>query len=165
LVLTSSLLIAPIALADGMKHGDHDGGHKHKSEMLGGGAKKPMHGHGAIEIPKDQPIPTVKLEVKPDPMMGWNLQVQTANFTFAPENMGSSKTTEGHAHLFLNGKKMARLYGTWSHIPKLPVGKNEIRVTLNTNMHEDLTVGGQPIAALAIVEVPATQPASDKPSK
>ncbi len=46
---------------------------------------------------------------------------------------------KGHAHLYLNGKKVTRLYATSHFMDKLPKGNLEIRVTLNTNMHEDLS--------------------------
>jgi hypothetical protein len=121
--------------------------HQHQSQTA--------HTATMIAIPKGQAVPTIKLVVTPDAMKGWNMHIQTENFTFAPERAGqSSKTTEGHAHFFLNGKKLARLYGPWAHIPSLPKGKNELKVSLNTNMHEDLTHEGKVIEATTIVEVP-----------
>lgn len=111
--------------------------------------------HGAIAIPPDQPIPTVNLIVHPDAEKGWNLEVQATNFRFAPEKVNiDSATTEGHAHLYVNGQKITRLYGNWYYLSELPSGRNEIRVTLNTNKHEDLMHDGQMIEATAIVEVP-----------
>ena len=38
------------------------------------------HGHGTVEIPAGQPIPTINLVVHPDPVRGWNLEIQTTNF-------------------------------------------------------------------------------------
>jgi hypothetical protein len=115
----------------------------------------PAHSHASLAIPKGQPVPRAKLLITPDAMSGWNMQIVTENFTFAPERLNQdSKPTEGHAHLFLNGRKLARLYGHWHHIPKLPQGKNELRITLNTNRHEDLTDQGKVIDAIALVEVP-----------
>jgi hypothetical protein len=111
--------------------------------------------HHSVAIPKGQAVPKITLQITPDAMKGWNMNIQTENFIFAPERVGqSSKTTEGHAHFFLNGKKIARLYGPWAHIPSLPKGKNELKVSLNTNMHEDLTEQGKVIEATTIVEVP-----------
>jgi hypothetical protein len=117
-------------------------------------APKVKH-HHSVAIPKGQAVPKITLQITPDAMKGWNMNIQTENFAFAPEQASqSSKTTEGHAHFFLNGKKLARLYGPWAHIPSLPQGKNELKVSLNTNMHEDLTDEGKVIEATAIVEVP-----------
>lgn len=117
------------------------------------------HGHRTVTVPAGQPKPSAQLIITPDPMKGWNMQIQTTNFTFAPEQIGRrSQPSEGHAHLYLNGKKIARVYGPWSHIPSLPAGKNTLRVTLNTNNHEDLSVDGKVVEAIAIIEVPTAPP-------
>jgi hypothetical protein len=50
---------------------------------------------------------------------------------------------EGHAHLYIDGKKITRLYGEWYFIPSLKPGTHTIRVTLNANTHEDYAVGGK----------------------
>jgi hypothetical protein len=132
-----------ITIAEGEGHHD-SGGHSQAG-----------HHHGAIAIPPGQPIPTVNLIVLPDAEKGWNLDVQVTNFRFVPESVNvDSKTTEGHAHLYVNGEKVTRLYGNWYYLSELPSGRNEITVTLNTNQHEDLMHDGQRIKATAIVEVP-----------
>jgi hypothetical protein len=102
--------------------------------------------HHSMEFPAGQAFPSVKLKVYPDRMKGWNLELRTNNFKFAPEKIATSapsQTAEGHAHLLINGKKVTRLYGNWYYLKELPVGSNEIAVTLNTNNHEDLMVNGQ----------------------
>ena len=53
---------------------------------------------------------------------------------------------EGHAHLYLDGQKIARVYGEWYHLPKLE-GDHELRVTLNTNDHQDYAVKGEVVGA------------------
>jgi hypothetical protein len=114
-----------------------------------------MHSHQKLEIPAGQPIPSVKLIVRPDAMKGWNLEVQVTNFRFAPGRVNtSSNPAEGHAHLFIDGKKITRLYGPWYYLPNLESGQHEIKVSLNTNAHETLVYKGQPIEATAIVRVP-----------
>ena len=96
--------------------------------------------------------PAVALSVKKDAMSGWNVQVMAKNFRFAPENAsGAHKSGEGHAHLYVNGKKIARMYGPWFHIGKLPAGSAKIRVTLNTNDHRDLMVGEKLVEAIVTV--------------
>jgi hypothetical protein len=45
---------------------------------------------------------------------------------------------EGHAHLYIDNVKRARLYGTWFHLEDLEPGKHIIRVTLNANNHSAL---------------------------
>ncbi len=112
------------------------------------------HHHSAIEIPAGQPLPTVDLTVHPDPMRGWNLEVQVANFEFAPEELGqASRPTAGHAHLYINGEKITRLYGTWYYLDGLAPGRHNVTVSLNTNGHEALAHNGVPIEDSEILEV------------
>jgi hypothetical protein len=113
------------------------------------------HEHRAIAIPANQPVPTLHLIVHPDARQGWNLELQVANFSFAPEHVNQeSSTTEGHAHLYIDGVKITRLYGTWYYLADLTPGTHEITVSLNTNGHEALMYDGQPIADTVIVDVP-----------
>ena len=41
----------------------------------------------------------------------------------------------GHAHLYVDGRQVGRLYGRLHDIASLPPGPHEINVTLNTNDH------------------------------
>lgn len=137
--------------------GSHEaGGHHNADELTQAGHGHGGTHHGSLEIPEGQPIPELTLTVEPDTMRGWNLQLDVANFEFAPERVNqASVVTEGHAHLFINDEKITRLYGPWYYIPSLPVGEHELRVELNGNGHETLTSEGQPIEATVKVEVPA----------
>jgi len=103
--------------------------------------------HGTLDISTDSIIPKIELfEIIKDPMSGWNIHLEVANFQFKPEHASQShQSGEGHAHLYINGNKIARLYGNWFHIPAFIKATNEVKVTLNTNDHQTLTVGTQPI--------------------
>jgi hypothetical protein len=106
------------------------------------------HHHGALDLGGQGPVPTVAVEAKPDPMGGWNVHVRTTHFRFAPENVNRPhRPGEGHAHLYVDGKKVARLYGPWYHLGALPAGKHRLSVTLNANSHEELAVGGRKLEA------------------
>lgn len=61
---------------------------------------------------------------------------------------------EGHAHLYVDGQKIARLYGKWYHIEELSPGQHEITVTLNANDHREYAVNGENISTSTIVVVP-----------
>jgi len=107
-------------------------------------AQTPMaHEHHAVlSLPPGSSAPKLSIRVEPDPESGWNLQLRTANFRFSPENASRRhQPGEGHAHLYVNGKKRARLYGHWFHIDRLPKGDVELSVTLNSNDHRTLAVG------------------------
>lgn len=107
-----------------------------------------------LEVPAGTAVPGISIDVEADPVRGWNLYVGTANFTFEPSKInGESLPTEGHANLYINDKPMQRIYGTWTHLPELPPGTDEVRVTLNASGHETLTTQGQPIEDSVIVEV------------
>ena len=126
-------------------------GHRHGTSH----ASSPMQ-HGTMEVGGMPAPPTVRLTVHKDPKAGWNLQVQVENFRFAPEYASTAHISgEGHAHLFIDGKKITRLYGEWHHIPTLAPGTHKITVTLNANSHEDLTINGKPVSATQEVRVPS----------
>lgn len=107
------------------------------------------HVHGeALMIPPGADAPTLALDLLPDPVAGWNLNLQTQNFVFAAERAGGAHVPgEGHAHIYVNGVKIARAYGDWFHLEALPVGMVEVEVTLNSNDHRSLMVGDVPVAA------------------
>jgi hypothetical protein len=108
----------------------------------------------ALEVPAGTLVPAISVRVDSDTERGWNLYVGTANFTFAPEDVGGeSSPSEGHAQLYINEKPMQRIYSTWTHLPELPPGKNTLRVTLNANGYETLTTQNVPIQESTTVEV------------
>ncbi|WP_017300152.1 hypothetical protein [Nodosilinea nodulosa] len=152
LVLGSGHLVAR-ADSDHGHTPSHDMGTS--SDMGDGHDMEEGHHHGILEIPAGQPVPTVMLMVYPDPVQGWNLEVQTTNFRFAPEHVNQANLPgEGHAHLYVNGEKTSRIYGPWLHLPQLPSGQSELTVGLNANGHEALTHDGQKIESTVVVEVP-----------
>jgi hypothetical protein len=113
------------------------------------------HGSADHEMAHDTPLevsavdaPEVTLLLTPDPMTGYNLQVRTRNFEFAPQDASLADVPgEGHAHVYVNGTKIARVYGEWMHIESLPEGEVTVEVTLNSNDHRPLAVAGHKISA------------------
>lgn len=112
------------------------------------------HNHDdMLRLPAGPDAPTIRARLVPDPVSGWNLEVITAGFVFAPEHSGHDHVDgEGHAHLYVNGAKVARLYGAWTHIGSLPEGEVEILVTLNSNDHRAIWVGDKAVAAAIKVQ-------------
>jgi hypothetical protein len=106
-------------------------------------------------ISEGQPVPYVDLVVNKDPVKGWNLQIQLDNFAMTPENINqANQPNEGHAHLYVNGEQVSRVYSNWYHLPSLPSGSNEIKVTLNSNSHQVLMYQDQMIEDVEVVQVP-----------
>ena len=127
---------------------DHDHDHDHDAGDHSG------HHHGSIEIPDGQPVPSIALVVHPDSVRGWNLEIQTTHFRFAPEQVNqANQPNTGHGHLYINGERNGRVYGPWLHLPQLPPGRNEITVSLNANGHEAFTHNGQAIESTVVIEV------------
>lgn len=112
------------------------------------------HNHETVvSVPAGPGAPGLKLSVVKDPETGWNLHIQTRNFTFAAANAGAThKDGEGHAHLYINGEKRARVYGDWFHIAALPAGQVQVSVSLNTNDHHALAVDGVPLIETLLIE-------------
>jgi hypothetical protein len=114
------------------------------------------HGHEMIDVSEWSQVPSVSAKLHEDAMAGFNLEVKVRNFEFAPQNVnGAVEENEGHAHVYVNGVKYARLYGTWMHLPAslFRDGENDVRVTLNANDHSDLARDGESIAATVTAHV------------
>ena len=131
-------------------------GHDHGADAHNHGTHGEMTAHDhsqVVSYTAGPDAPAVEIQLHKDPMAGWNLHVMPRNFRFAPENASAADVDgEGHAHVYVNGEKLARLYANWTHIPALPHGA-EVKVTLNTNSHSTLQVDGQPVEAKITVGV------------
>ncbi len=140
-------------------------GHDHADPSAHGGMQidHAAMGHGGTdhEMMHDTPVevaagnaPSVAIMLKRDPMAGYNLHVMTDQFSFSPEGASLAPVPgQGHAHVYVNGKKLGRLYGEWMHIATLPKGEVTVEVTLNSNDHRPLAVGGAPISARSTLTV------------
>lgn len=114
----------------------------------------PSHTHQAIDVSGWKETPAVTIKVHKDTMSGWNLEITPMHFTFAPEHVnGAVVEGEGHAHVYINDTKYARVYGPWMHLPEnaFKKGENTVRVTLNANDHSDLEIDEVMIEAAANV--------------
>ncbi len=144
--------IAAPNVSEAHAEGEHADGAEHAHK--GVNTNHDIYHSKAIEVPAGRPVPAVTVRVDEDSVRGWNLYVGTANFDFTPEDVGGeSSALGGHAHLYINDEPGQRIYSTWTHLPELPPGTNEIRVTLNANGHESLTTQGTPIEDSVTVDV------------
>ena len=110
--------------------------------------------HAPVAVTSDK-IPSVKISITKDSMSGFNLWVKTENFAFAPENINTAvKQNQGHAHIYIDGEKLARLYGNHYHLSGLMAGERQVMVTLNANNHGEFTVNGQGISDTVTITVP-----------
>lgn len=110
------------------------------------------------EIAQDA-APSMFLDIKEDPTGGFNVQVVTTNFTWRPE-MASMKHVpgEGHAHVFLDGRKIMRIYNEWFHLNTYQFstrpGKQLLSIEFVGNDHAPYTIKGMPVGAQELVDVP-----------
>ncbi|CTQ49371.1 hypothetical protein [Jannaschia donghaensis] len=114
-----------------------------------------VHQHPPREISPDLPMPGVTHLMFPDVIDGYNVQILTRNFTFTPVGINRPpKDNEGHAHIYVNGVKIARIYSDWYHLPdaSLQPGENTVRVSLNANDHSEWAIGGRPIASVVRIQ-------------
>lgn len=99
-----------------------------------------IHQHKSLDI-GDMPVPKIELQVFRDAMDGINVSVNVQNYLLnAPDTMlKDSKLLQGHAHVFVNGVKKQRLYGSDIHIPQdwLKAGVNQVAISLNSHQHEN----------------------------
>ncbi|MER5729957.1 hypothetical protein ABT084_16715 [Streptomyces sp. NPDC002138] len=119
-------------------------------------------GHRLRQVPA-QGAPEVKLTLRPDSEDGWNLQLEVGNFHFTPDSVGGAALAGGgHAHLLLDGRKLARLYGPWYHLSatQVPEGPHTLTVRLYADDHTAWAVEGKPVEATTRLTAPAQSPAS-----
>ena len=139
---------------------DHSDPAVHQAQVAGvqshddlSGHKMAGHDHDElVSVAAGPDAPSLTITVTSDPASGYNLHLVTENFTFAPNHAGQDHVPgEGHAHVYVNGEKIGRLYGAWMHLSSLPE-EAEVEVTLNTNDHRMLAVDNQPLKASVMVE-------------
>ncbi|MFJ6796323.1 hypothetical protein [Streptomyces sp. NPDC091268] len=104
-------------------------------------------GHRLRQVPAEG-APEVRVAARPDSEDGWNLQLTVRNFRFTPDSAGGAALPgAGHAHLELDGRKLARLYGPWYHLPaaQVPEGTHTLTVRLYADDHSAWAVAGKPV--------------------
>ena len=118
-----------------------------------------MHRHPPREVSPDLPVPSLTHLMFPDATDGYNIQILVRDFAFTPAAIDrEARDNEGHAHVYVNGEKVARVYSAWHHLPGalLAPGPNDVTVTLNANDHGEWSVGGTAISSTVRVHGAAT---------
>ncbi|MEX0652072.1 MAG: hypothetical protein WD509_02065 [Candidatus Paceibacterota bacterium] len=130
-------------------------GGDHKGHGMDAGDSHVMH-TVLSEVPEGSTAPTVTLEVLKDPKSGWNAKISTTGFSFAPEKASTNHVFgEGHAHIYVDGVKINRVYGEWYHLGVLAEGSHEIRAELSGNDHSTYAQDGVKIDSTVVIEVEA----------
>lgn len=110
----------------------------------GDAAEAGVFGIGALcRTGEGEPAPTVSASITADGD-GWLLRLTTEDFTFTEPIAGLGHVPGyGHAHLYVDGVKLRRLYTPEAWIGALPPGEHVISVMLYTNDHRAYVTGDQ----------------------
>lgn len=110
---------------------------------------------------EDHEGPAFEVQVLRDPVAGWNILIVT-DVRFAPENVSTGNVEgEGHAHVYVDGVKVSRIYGMWHHLNDLEPGEHEVRIELSNNDHTPITTGEHVLEQIVTIEQPEpTRPMS-----
>lgn len=94
------------------------------------------------------PSPKIALARDPDvSTAGFEVEIAVENFEFVViEAMAPHVDGQGHAHVYLNGVKLGRLYEERFEIGGLPAGEYDLTVALNSNDHRPYVSEGGPVA-------------------
>ncbi|MEP5729859.1 MAG: copper chaperone PCu(A)C [Sulfitobacter sp.] len=87
---------------------------------------------------RSSPSPSITLDAKNGfSAAGADISVQVENFSFVrAQDDAHHVALEGHAHIYLNGLKLGRLYETEFSLGALPSGNYDLSVSLNSNNHQ-----------------------------
>ena len=126
------------------------GGDHHSSDTSGSDGVAMDH---STTVPASEGM-SVQIIATPDASSGVNIELVTTGFTFAPENVnGDHVDGQGHAHIYVDGEKITRLYGPHYHLDNIAVGERTISVILNANTHQEYAIGGEIVGAGTTVVV------------
>ncbi|MDE2780936.1 MAG: hypothetical protein OXI91_14850 [Chloroflexota bacterium] len=115
-------------------------------------------GHGPMESPVPVTISVSALPVDG----GLYVEIDTDGWKWAPQEVNAGNTDgAGHAHIYSDGVKLSRVYGPYHYIPHLAAGEHEIKVSLNSNDHSELTWQGSLLEATTSVAAPEGISATD----
>ncbi|GHB03918.1 hypothetical protein GCM10009069_28140 [Algimonas arctica] len=108
------------------------------------------HSHIPVAVPEGVPSPRLSATLTRDVMSGYNLRLHIDQYEMtappiavamenlmAPRINASTGFIQGHAHLYINGEKIQRVYGNSIHIPatQFREGMNQLNITINNHAH------------------------------
>ncbi|MEC7256348.1 MAG: copper chaperone PCu(A)C [Pseudomonadota bacterium] len=113
-----------------------------------------MHGmDAAYDVPAGETPPRIGVVLSPDGD-DWQVRLDLRDITLSPDTVDMPhQPGQGHAHLYLNGLKLQRMYTPEARIGTLPPGRHIVEVTLNTNDHRAFRVNGETVSAIAMIDM------------
>ncbi len=112
-------------------------------------------GSDAPELVVSETPVGVTITAEPDANGGVDVRIATEGFRFAPELVDQAHTAgEGHAHIYVDGVKLGRVFENEYQIEELAPGDHEIQVSLNTNDHSELAFNGRKVESTVTITIP-----------
>jgi len=124
----------------------------HAGTADGMGAMNHGNAHGIETLP----APTIEVVPPTAPKAdGFTVQLALENIELivAPDD-ATHVDGKGHAHIYLNGLKLGRIYEDSFELGALKPGGYTLRIGLNTNNHRPYVVSGQSVEALLEFRIP-----------
>lgn len=114
-----------------------------------------MH-HGAALAVEATPSPILALTVLETPSSeGFEVGLGLENFEFlVAADDAEHVPNQGHAHVYLNGLKLGRLYEDTLRVGGLKSGDYSLRIGLFTNDHRPYGLAGDPVEAVYTFSIP-----------
>lgn len=148
-------------------HSDHQPGHQHSAAAAQKAVAAPddhgHDGHGEMDhrpVESETPV-SVAIGATVEEGGGVKVQIMTEGWNWAPEAVNLEPTPgAGHAHIYVNGEKVGRVYGPYHYLSALEPGRHEIKVNLNDNRHNPLTWQGELVEMATMVTIPESGPDS-----
>lgn len=129
-------------------------GHAHGTMGVGQDEGADDHGSMSHEAMESQTPIGLQVSAAADASGGVAVTIETENWRWAPENVDRQhRDGEGHAHIYVDGVKVGRVFGPSYYIMGLEPGRHDIRVTLNANSHNNLLVDGELVESTVMVRV------------
>ncbi len=106
--------------------------------------------------------PQLRVIALKDSTGGFNVHIITSNFRWSPEHVSQAFVPgEGHAHLYLDGVKIGRVYSAWFHVNTAQFarrsGEQLVSVELAGDDHAPYAVAGIPVRADVVIDVPENE--------
>lgn len=118
--------------------------------------------HPTVPLAENVLVPSVTFNVSTDSMDGYNLVLQIFDFQMTVpldgiEDISATSNglvMRGHLHLYINGKKMMRVYANAIHVPKswMNEGINTITLSMNNHQHGTFTHQDKEVQSTVIID-------------
>ncbi|MFE0676207.1 hypothetical protein [Streptomyces sp. NPDC058867] len=105
--------------------------------------------------------PEVRVEVQPDSGDSWDVRLTVTGFRFSPPGAEAKAVAgRGVAHLYLDGRLIARLTGPEYHLPAtlVPRGTHDVTVRLYADDGTVWAVDGEPVESSADITASEASP-------